>query len=117
MNSVTNSTEETEHIVILRAWSSGTSALTGVFERLGFYSCPPHFKTNDPRTPNSYESLSLRDVILPHFDEPSLTNASADFEKIVDRLKSWSTEAAKASQQQGSRGIVMKVPHLCFFVR
>lgn len=43
-------------ILISGAWSSGTSAVAGMTSRLGANGIPPYLLTNDPRTPNSYES-------------------------------------------------------------
>ena len=58
-----------KNIVIIASWSSGSTAITGYLDKCGAYSCPPHFNTNDERTPNSYEPLAYRNELSKLFDE------------------------------------------------
>ena len=42
-------------VPICGPWSSGTSAVAGILERIGCFGVGPYFETADPKTPNSYE--------------------------------------------------------------
>lgn len=99
-------------VVVLGPWGSGTSAAVGALEMMGCYICPPHFKTNDPRTPNSFEPLSLRNVIIPNFDEPGLCFSGPDRGAMAGLFKDWLAHEKKMSDKP----MAVKLPHLCFFV-
>ena len=58
-----------QKVVILGAWASGTSAMAGILERMGYYTAPSHWITYDERTPISYEPNALRDIVLPCMEE------------------------------------------------
>lgn len=103
-------------IVVLGAWSSGTSALAGVMNNLGFYTCPPHFQTNDPRTPNSFESISLKEIIARHFNEPRLERIPGDPDVVSQDIRIWYEHELTECLRLGKRGVVIKLPSLCFFV-
>jgi hypothetical protein len=59
-------------ILVCGPWSSGTTAVSGMLEQLGARGLPPYFLTNDPRTPNSFESETFREVIGELVDENTL---------------------------------------------
>ncbi len=99
-------------VVVLGSWGSGTSAAVGALEMMGCNTCPPHFKTNDPRTPNSFEPLGLRNVIIPNFDEYGLKFSGPDRGLIPGFLKQWLARAKMLSDKP----LAVKLPHLCFFV-
>ena len=50
-------------VLICGPWSSGTSAVAGMFDAAGLNGLPPYFRTNDERTKNSFESIAFRKVI------------------------------------------------------
>ena len=58
-------------IVILSSWSSCSTAMTGFFDRCGGHSCPPHFQTNDQRTPTAYENKDYVDALHKFIDTDS----------------------------------------------
>ena len=62
-------------ILILCPWSSGSTAVAGFLDRCGGHTCPPHFSTNDPKTPNPYESLALSNSLkkLIDIETPTLS--------------------------------------------
>lgn len=62
-------------VVVLGSWGSGTTAAVGALELMGCNTCPPHFMTWDPRTPNSFEPLSLREIIIPILMNQSFISA------------------------------------------
>jgi hypothetical protein len=59
-------------ILVCGPWSSGTTVVAGVLERLGLRGLPPYFVTSDPRTPNSFESMDFRRLIGELVDEGTL---------------------------------------------
>lgn len=99
-------------VVVLGSWGSGTSAAVGALEMMGCNTCLPHFKTNDPRTPNSFEPLSLRSVIIPNFDEYGLKFSGPDRGAMAGLFKDWLAHEKKMSDKP----MAVKLPHLCFFV-
>jgi hypothetical protein len=61
-----------ELVLVCGPWSSGTTVVAGLLERLGLRGLPPYFVTSDPRTPNSFESLEFRRLIGELVDEDTL---------------------------------------------
>ena len=59
-------------ILVCGPWSSGTSVVSGMLEQLGARGLPPYFLTDDPRTPNSFESEAFRQLIGELVDESTL---------------------------------------------
>jgi hypothetical protein len=59
-------------VLVCGPWSSGTTVVAGMLERLGLRGLPPYFVTSDPRTPNSYESTEFRRLIGELVDESTL---------------------------------------------
>jgi hypothetical protein len=59
-------------IFIAGSWSSGTTMVIGALDHLGVPTFGPHFHSNDPRTPNTYELMPLRKVIMEHVDEAAM---------------------------------------------
>lgn len=50
-------------ILVCGPWSSGTTAVSGMLEKLGLKGLAPYFQTNDARTKNSYESMAFRESV------------------------------------------------------
>lgn len=92
--------------VVLAPWSSGTSAVAGVIACLGADSHPPFMALTDPSTPRSFESHSLRDIIVDAFDHENLSRTPLPVE-AVGRLRDWAGDAPLS---------VAKMPMLCFFL-
>jgi hypothetical protein len=59
-------------ILVCGPWSSGTTVVAGLLERLGLRGLPPYFVTSDPRTSNSFESMDFRRLIGELVDENTL---------------------------------------------
>jgi hypothetical protein len=59
-------------ILVCGPWSSGTTVVAGLLERLGLRGLPPYFPTKDPRTPSSFESIEFRRLIGELADEDTL---------------------------------------------
>lgn len=106
-----------QKVVILGAWASGTSAMAGILERMGFYTCPSHWITYDERTPISYEPNALRDIVLPCMDEAELSyKEGLDRVALQKALTAWSQAEERKAAQGGWRGLAIKLPHLAFFL-
>ena len=85
---VMSKSEEVRVVVLLSAWSSGSTSIAGYLDRCGAYTCPPHQETNDPRTPNSFESLEFRNAMTRFTDEMSL-RVTGTREDFVDWFRGW----------------------------
>ena len=59
-------------IFVAGSWGSGTSMVTGALDRLGVSTFGPHFQSNDPKTPNTFELMPFREIILNHVDEAAM---------------------------------------------
>jgi len=59
-------------IFVAGSWSSGTTMVIGALDHLGVPTFGPHFHSNDPRTPNTYELMPFRKVIMNHVDEAAM---------------------------------------------
>jgi hypothetical protein len=61
-------------MLICGPWGSGTTAVAGLAARMGAAGFDPafHFRTADPRTPDSFELLPFRNLVLQHVDETRL---------------------------------------------
>lgn len=73
-------------IFVAGAWGSGTTALAGALSRLGVSAFGPHFRTSDPRTPNSFELIPFRDLILRFVDEPEISIKKDRSSELVTSL-------------------------------
>ena len=50
-------------------YGSGTTAIAGALALAGVNSLPPHFTTNDNRTPNSYEAIKFKELVKRYVNE------------------------------------------------
>lgn len=101
--------EEFQVVVLLSAWSSGSTSIAGYLDRCGAFTCPPHQQTNDPRTPNSFESLDFRNAMTRFTDELTLrvTGRREDFTEWFAR---WLPRQKQLAAQAGHRVIALKHP-------
>lgn len=76
-------------IFIAGSFGSGTSAVAGALAKLGVSSLPPHFQTNDPRTPSSFESLAFRKLVdsIANDADLSVADNRAGTSKFIKELK------------------------------
>lgn len=93
-------------IFIAGSYCSGTSALAGVLDNMGIASLPPHFKTDDPLTPNSFESLAFRNLVNSFANESMLTIDKSKAAKFVVDLKNLIQHADRGSNNT----VVLKMP-------
>lgn len=85
-------------IFVAGSWGSGTSAVIGALDRLGVPTFGPHFQSNDPRTPNTYELIAFREVILDHVEEAAMMPKHR-FSSVTD----FSRQLMAALRQFGQR--------------
>jgi hypothetical protein len=104
-------------IVVLGPYSSGTTAVTGYLARLGAFSCPPHYRTNDPKTPDSYESRSLRDFLVSLVDEISLTPRQDSASEFAEWFPEWIREQKSRAFSKGFSRVIIKHPLASFFIK
>ncbi len=79
-----------ELFLIAGSWGSGTSAFTGVLKELGLYIPGSYFMSNDPRTPNTFETKSFRNTVLELCNEGKISRLqnSAIVYKKLNEFKS-----------------------------
>lgn len=102
-------------LCVLGNWSSGTTAVTGYIERLGAFTCPPHVRTNDPRTPDSYESLEFRNQCANTVDEGTFSDLG-DRKAFKTWLQGWIRKKSAEAALSGCSHIAIKHPLSAFLV-
>jgi hypothetical protein len=78
-------------ILICGPYGSGTSAVAGMLAKLGVIGLGPTWQTSDPRTPDSYELLAFKDMLLGLVSEEtcmlkpgvSVGRALSDFKALL----------------------------------
>ena len=106
-------------IVILSSWSSGSSAMTGFFDRCGGHSCPPHFQTNDQRTPTAYENKDYVDALHELIDtnsKNSLFKQKGDIKRFSKFFIPWFDTQATISKNVGKQFLILKHPLQIFIL-
>ncbi len=102
-------------LCVLGSWSSGTTAVTGYLHHLGAYSCPPHIQTNDPRTPNSYESLQFRNQCAVAVDEATFDDIG-DRQTFQTRFQRWIKKMSDEAALNECSHLVLKHPLSAFLI-
>src|SRR5262249_11152257 len=62
-------------LLICGPWSSGTTAVAGLLDRLGATGFGPYFRVNDPIRPNTYEFVPFRDTLRRFISEETMSVA------------------------------------------
>ena len=98
-------------VLICGPWSSGTTAVAGMLDKLGVDGMGPFFQTNDARTKNSFESLAFRAVIDQLADEKTL-ELKVERPKAVKILKAFreKLEADGGAEKNAEKVIFLKYP-------
>jgi hypothetical protein len=71
-------------VLVSGAWGSGTSAVAGALCCMGYSGLGPFYETNDIRTPNSFEFIGFRELILKLASEPKV-KVTEKSEAIINR--------------------------------
>ena len=104
-------------IFVLGPWSSGTTAVTGFIARNGAWSCPPHFRVNDPRTPDTHESAEFRAMLAGLISERTLEPTRPDYRSLFRAwFAPWLDDQWREAQAQGCAPLVLKHPLTAFFL-
>ena len=103
-----HSTNHGRITLISGPWGSGTTAICKALSKLGLEIPGPYFKTNDPRTPNSFETLSFNQLIHHCVNEQELER-KAPSKEIVARLRHFS-ETMKGKGEGESNMTALKAP-------
>ena len=96
-------------IVVIAAWSSGSTAVAGYLDACGAYSCPPHLHTNDGRTPNAFEPAALRHALMQLFEEKTLKEVGSQ-DDFLNFFENWWPQECEKAQDLGCSHIVLKQP-------
>jgi len=101
-------------VLICGPWGSGTTLIAQILDRLGIVGLPPYFMTNDPGTPNSYESIAFRETILQYVSEPTLsliTGRPGDVQSGLRRLLQLIEQQESGTDYAGfAKPIFLKYP-------
>jgi hypothetical protein len=75
-------------ILVCGPFGSGTTAVAGVLAGLGLPGIEPYFRSNDERTPNTFESIEFRDTLQRIVSEQTLSfNPSVERGAEIQRLR------------------------------
>ena len=102
-------------ILVSGPWGSGSSALAGALTRLGVQAPGPFFQTADPRTPNSFEMVGFRNLILQLADEASLQRR-CDPSVALQAIRHFHRQLIQAPQLDPSRPLLLKLPLSALFL-
>ena len=85
--------------------------MAGFLDRCGGHTCPPHYPTNDPRTPNAYESHALRNALheLVDIEKKPFEKVGSE-EKFEIFFNQWIEEQKKIASRIGKSFILVKHP-------
>jgi hypothetical protein len=95
-------------VLVCGPWSSGTTVVAGLLDRLGLRGLPPYFVTSDPRTPNSFESMEFRRLIGELIDENTL-RMRVDRPRAEQRLREFREHLAQQADD-GAPPLFLKYP-------
>ncbi|MEA2552619.1 MAG: Sulfotransferase family [Fimbriimonadaceae bacterium] len=95
-----------QYVVVLGPYGSGSSAVTGILDKLGGYTCPPHCGTGDPRTRNTFEPHAMREILRKHINEAALIFTGNEAE-LAQELSQWLDNAVPKKE----RGNVIVLKH------
>jgi len=77
-------------IFIVGSWGSGTTAVIGALDCLGVPTLGPYFQSSDPKTVNTFELISFRNLINQYVDESTVKhkdNYSDEFIPALERYR------------------------------
>ncbi|MEN9316993.1 MAG: hypothetical protein RIS35_3386 [Pseudomonadota bacterium] len=86
-------------VLVCGPWSSGTSAMAGFLAKAGLFAPGPYFRVNDPRTPETYEMLAFREVMLRLGSEQAL-KPLVDRKTVIAMLEEFARGPLAAALRQ-----------------
>jgi hypothetical protein len=84
-------------VLVCGPWGSGTTAAAGLLAELGLRGVEPYFHTNDPRTPNSFESIAFKNLLRRSVSEEHLSVREGCAAALHDDLVSFRHRLAEQS--------------------
>ena len=100
-------------------WGSGTSVVTHILLRLGSLGLVPYYRSNDPKTENTYESILFREILLYLADEHNFSKTKENDVAIQEfiKLKSGLLQYISANKMiVGEAPVVLKHGLSCLFL-
>ena len=88
-------------ILVCGPWSSGTSAMAGFLAKAGLYAPGPYFRTNDPRTQDTYEMLAFRNMLNTLASENDLKRRAGPTEALAALRRFAVGPLAEACERDG----------------
>ncbi len=85
-------------VLICGPWSSGTSAMAGFLAKAGVFAPGPYLKVNDPRTPDTFEMIAFRSVLMQLASEETLKRTASP-EQILIALRAFRDGPLAAAKQ------------------
>ena len=73
-------------VLVCGAWGSGTSVVAGALVRIGCHAPGPFLQSNDPRTPNTYESIPFIDTVRSLVSDTTLELSAPSREAVIEAL-------------------------------
>ena len=107
-------------ILVFSAYSCGSSAMAGFFERCGAHSCPPHSWSNDDRTIISFENVFLKQKLETIFSlkkEETFFEQKTDLQEFVDFFSNWIETHMQIATGIGKKALVIKHPLIIFALK
>lgn len=109
-------------IFVAGAWGSGTSAVIGALDGMGMQTHGPHALSTDPRTPNTFELESFREVVHRFVDDATLKAKFDSSEQFIAALKLFRQQIAAEidcadAGEEVEQCLVLKMPlaSLCLY--
>ncbi|MCF3639480.1 hypothetical protein LXM94_05810 [Rhizobium sp. TRM95111] len=107
--------DDVKVILILSSWSSGSTSVAGFLDKCGCWTCPPHLRTVDDRTPNAYEPQAYRKALLQMIDENTLKPVG-QADAFVRFFADWVAEEKRKAARAGAPAVVLKHPLQAFLL-
>ena len=79
-------------IFIVGSWGSGTTAVIGALDSIGVPTLGPYFQSSDPKTLNTFELISFRNLINQYVDEPMLKHKDNYLDEFMPALEKYRLE-------------------------
>ncbi|MDD9300887.1 MAG: sulfotransferase [Desulfobacter sp.] len=100
-------------ILIAGSWGSGTTAVIGALNSMGVQTLGPYFESSDPKTKNTFELMSFRNLIHAYVDEATLKHKDNYQNKFIPALKKYRLTLEQQTRTENNKipkVIALKMP-------
>lgn len=101
-------------IFIVGSWGSGTTAVIGALDSIGVPTLGPYFQSSDPRTRNTFELASFRNLIHKYVDETSVKYKDNYADEFIPALKNFRLDLENSIkpdlENNNEKVIALKMP-------